>query len=170
MNWDAIGAIAELLGAVAVLATLVYLARQIRQNRASVESASAETVLSNITAAFQNAATSSELARIIFTGQENIKTLTDEERGQFVFWFYGYFRILEQAYHHYLAGNFSESIWAGHTRHTQSLVNSSGVKQYWEMRREVFSPEFRTYIDELANEETSVIPSYLTVKEFDKHE
>jgi hypothetical protein len=170
MNWDAIGAIAELLGAIAVLATLVYLARQIRQNRASVESASAETVLSNITAAFQNAATSSELGRIIFAGQENIKSLTDEERGQFVFWFYGYFRILEQAYHHYLAGNFSESIWEGYTRHTQSLVNSSGVKQYWEMRREVFSPEFRTYIDKLANEKTSVIPSYLTVKEFEKHE
>ncbi len=32
MNWDAIGAIAELLGAVGVIASLVYLATQIRQN------------------------------------------------------------------------------------------------------------------------------------------
>ena len=90
MNWDALGAIAELLGAVAVLATLFYLARQIRQNRESVESASAETVLSNITAAFQNAATSPELGRIIFAGQENMSSLNDSERGQFVFWFFAY--------------------------------------------------------------------------------
>ncbi len=32
MNWDAIGAIAELLGAVGVIASLVYLATQLRQN------------------------------------------------------------------------------------------------------------------------------------------
>ena len=38
MNWDAIGAIAELLGAVGVIASLVYLAGQIRQNSRLVRS------------------------------------------------------------------------------------------------------------------------------------
>lgn len=33
MNWDAIGAIAELLGAIGVIVSLVYLATQIRQSR-----------------------------------------------------------------------------------------------------------------------------------------
>ncbi len=33
MNWDAIGAIAELLGAIGVIASLVYLAGQVRQSR-----------------------------------------------------------------------------------------------------------------------------------------
>ena len=32
MNWEALGAIAELLGAIGVIATLGYLATQIRQN------------------------------------------------------------------------------------------------------------------------------------------
>jgi len=32
MNWDAIGAVGEILGAIAVIATLVYLARQIRHS------------------------------------------------------------------------------------------------------------------------------------------
>jgi hypothetical protein len=32
MNWDAIGAVAELLGAIGVIASLVYLAVQIRQS------------------------------------------------------------------------------------------------------------------------------------------
>ena len=32
MNWDAMGAIAELIGGIAVLATLVYLAIQVKQN------------------------------------------------------------------------------------------------------------------------------------------
>jgi len=37
MNWDAIGATAELLGAVGVIASLVYLATQIRQSREQMQ-------------------------------------------------------------------------------------------------------------------------------------
>lgn len=37
MNWDAVGAVAELVGAAAVVASLIYLAAQIRQNSRQVE-------------------------------------------------------------------------------------------------------------------------------------
>lgn len=37
MNWDALGAIGEMFGAVAVVLTLFYLAKQIRQNSAALE-------------------------------------------------------------------------------------------------------------------------------------
>jgi hypothetical protein len=37
MNWDALGAIAELLGAIAVFLTLAYLAIQVRQNSRALE-------------------------------------------------------------------------------------------------------------------------------------
>jgi len=36
MNWDAIGAVGEILGALAVVATLAYLAIQMKQNSASL--------------------------------------------------------------------------------------------------------------------------------------
>lgn len=39
MNWDALGAIGEIIGAAAVFATLVYLAVQIRQNTGAVRAA-----------------------------------------------------------------------------------------------------------------------------------
>ncbi len=39
MNWDVLGAIGEIIGAVAVFATLVYLAVQIRQNTGAVRAA-----------------------------------------------------------------------------------------------------------------------------------
>lgn len=40
MNWDAIGALGEVLGAIAVIATLLYLAVQTRHARVAVETAS----------------------------------------------------------------------------------------------------------------------------------
>jgi hypothetical protein len=42
MNWNAVGAIAETLGAVAVFLTLVYLSLQIRQNTRAVKSSAVD--------------------------------------------------------------------------------------------------------------------------------
>ena len=40
MNWDAIGAVGEMLGAIGVIVTLVYLARKIQQNSRQPKGAS----------------------------------------------------------------------------------------------------------------------------------
>jgi hypothetical protein len=37
LNWDAIGAIAEALGAIGVIATLIYLSKQIRHNSKTIQ-------------------------------------------------------------------------------------------------------------------------------------
>ena len=42
MNWEAIGVIAEVVGAVAVVATLTYLAVQIRQNTQVTKASTAQ--------------------------------------------------------------------------------------------------------------------------------
>jgi hypothetical protein len=36
MNWDAVGAVGEVIGAIAVVATLLFVARDIRQNSKSL--------------------------------------------------------------------------------------------------------------------------------------
>ncbi len=45
MNWEAIAAVGELVGAFAVLITLIYLAVQIRQNTAAVATSTYESVM-----------------------------------------------------------------------------------------------------------------------------
>ena len=37
MNWEALGAVAELLGAIGVIVTLIYLSRQISHNSKQLE-------------------------------------------------------------------------------------------------------------------------------------
>jgi hypothetical protein len=44
MNWDAIGAVAELLGALGVIASLVYLGRQINHNSEIVQASTNQAV------------------------------------------------------------------------------------------------------------------------------
>ena len=48
MNWDAIGAIGEIVGAIAVIVTIGYLALQMRRNTRSVRSAAAQQILEGL--------------------------------------------------------------------------------------------------------------------------
>lgn len=46
MNWDAIGAIAETLGAVAVIVSIIYLAAQVRQTRLQLKAQTEDNITS----------------------------------------------------------------------------------------------------------------------------
>ncbi len=154
------------MGAVAVLITLIYLALQIQQNRQSVESSAAQAILASISNAIQEGAASPELADLLIRGQNDLEKLSEKERSQFLMWYLSYFRIIEQAYHYYLDGHFKQSIWDGHTRQIQSLVQSHGVQMWWGLRKNVYSSEFQDFIDEIAALDTDVLTSHELSKKF----
>ena len=79
MNWDAIGAGAELLGAIGVILTLIYLARQIRHNSQQIKGSSTVAVHE-----FQNGLTDQllaqpELFQLILRANFEWETITDDE-------------------------------------------------------------------------------------------
>lgn len=75
MNWDAISAIGEILGAIAVVATLLFVAREVRQNNRAL----AVSVLRDTTAQWNHwsdmMATSPDLAEIVARGNIDFHSL-----------------------------------------------------------------------------------------------
>ena len=84
MTLQDIGNIGEFVAAVATLATLIYLAVQIRQNTDSVKAAAAQSVLEAPNQALQSAASSQQQARVVVLGQTDYEKLSDDERMQFM--------------------------------------------------------------------------------------
>mgnify|MGYP001554919510 FL=1 len=80
MNWDAIGAIGEVLGALGVIATLIYLTTQIRQNTNAMRASSldSETQISNDVRL--GILSDPELTKIYYEGLKNVASLNDIER------------------------------------------------------------------------------------------
>jgi type II secretory pathway component PulJ len=66
MNWDALGAIAELLGAIAVFATLAYLAVQIRQSNIVTREQAQYHMLQNQLSYFDRLAESADFVRTVY--------------------------------------------------------------------------------------------------------
>jgi len=64
MNWNAIGAIGEIVGALAVFVTLVYLAKQLRENTASSKVATSWSMMSTFNVTHSQVFASRELAEL----------------------------------------------------------------------------------------------------------
>ena len=83
MNWEALGAIAELLGAVSVLLTLIYLAIQVRENSKIQTIATYNSVIGGFSELYSWAGTTRELASVSrYMFNEKDRELTIDEKHQ----------------------------------------------------------------------------------------
>ena len=152
MNWDAIGAIGEIVGAIAVVVSLVYLATQIRgQNKESRLAAMHEIAVayreSNIPFADPN------LADILTRAHNDTTQLTEAERVQLIVGVQGVFRVWEEAYYQHKAGRLDEHLWAAILREYLSYLSAAGFDFVWQLRKNGHNDEFRLFVDSLPKPE-----------------
>jgi hypothetical protein len=165
-----LGSLGEFVAAIATLATLVYLAVQIRQNTASVKAAAAQSILDSLSDALATGASSPEQARVLVLGQTDYERLSEDERMQFMFFLLRWFRVLEQAHHSYRLGHLDPSIWAGHVRHLEGVMQAPAFRRWWSVRQEVFSSEFRDFVEGLAIDTSSPGATRALVREMIRDE
>jgi len=79
MNWEAIGALGQVLGAVAVIATLLYIAREVRQNGRSLSISAMRDTTAQWNHWSEIIATSTDLAEIVSKGNKSSDTLSESE-------------------------------------------------------------------------------------------
>ena len=82
MNWEAIGAVAEILGASAVVASLLYLALQMRHSATATQAVTRGTFAQLTTNVLLQIASDAELASIFRRGQNEVVPLRWTVRGR----------------------------------------------------------------------------------------
>ena len=84
MNWDAIAAIGEVIGALAVVATLGYFAKQIRQQNRTSEADAVREVFATWTTAIAACVADQATSELMMRGLKDYEALdTTGERGVF---------------------------------------------------------------------------------------
>lgn len=83
MNWLAIGSIAEILGAVAVIASLIYVGLQVRQNTRTIHATSIDAHISSANFVRQQIVDNAEVADIYAKGLANPGELNEQEKVRF---------------------------------------------------------------------------------------
>jgi hypothetical protein len=157
MNWDAIGAIAELLGAIGVIASLVYLGRQIRDGQRALRASSYQQFRQDIFQTMNRGMTEPRIAQATRSGMANLAELDEEDAYQFGFWAHGVMHSYDNAYYQYRMGMLDDERWEMHRADVASLfTDNPGVVQWWRhaIGRSAFSAAFRALVEEILGEES----------------
>ena len=123
MNWDALGAIAELLGAIAVLLTLVYLAIQLRQNNAFAQAqamqARTDTQINMISFVMSNPKYLDAIVALTKSvGGSDVEEISQEERGRATIALSVMRTTLENTFEQYKKGLIGRDFYEGVTVQT----------------------------------------------------
>ncbi len=149
MNWEAIGAIGEVGGAIAVVVTLVYLTRQIRQSTHATGVAAYQQSQQQIYAMSVALATDPELAEIfarVFAGGIDSLGPSDGVRFEAAMstFYFGYESLLA----HHEKGLIDPDLWQNFLENDIQLLDSPFGREYLASRRGSISRRLEAVIDE----------------------
>ena len=155
MNWEAIGAVGEILAALGVLATLVYLAAQIRDNTRSLHAASLQSVLDGARDRyFRPMATSAESSEIFAGGLNSLDGLSDGEKRRLFYMMCEQYFQMQQVMHLHERGLLPQVDFDAWLTYTVSLARTPGGAAMWPHVEAVITPT----IAKLINEELEQYP------------
>jgi hypothetical protein len=147
MSWEALGAIAETVGAMATILMLWYLARQIGQNTHATKFASFQTANSEITQLLQM---DPEYAHTLLA---EVSDLQERELVYAMNRLTGFFNIYEVLFHQYREGGVEEEVWKSREEQIRLWLQFPVGRLTWEDRKIWYSEPFRKHVDELAGVE-----------------
>lgn len=149
MNWEALGAIANLLAAVGVIATLMYLSIQIRQNTKAVRSSSIQNLVQSFSTTAQAAVENEHIIPLLLKGNAGVDGLTEVERARLHFWFIMTFRRFEGVYFQRDLGIVDADVIDGFERSHVAILASKSAQQWWADSKGIFNSGFVSYLEEL---------------------
>lgn len=147
MDWNAIGAVGEMLGALGVIVTLIYLAREIRQNTTATRLSTSQSVAAAAREWNEPLLLDAELAWTFQQGTEDPSRLSAKERARFIELCFSLLRMFEDIHYQYNNGALDPEVWRGYEKLYAAYAKAPGFQEYWQARRETFRPEFQAYID-----------------------
>ena len=147
-----LGQAIQILANVGVLAGLVFLGLELRQNTQAVRLASAESYLTGGSELDLRIASEPELAAFLIRsdGSEPLSAV-DELRLEH--WNYAVLRQWETAYYLGSIGALDEGLWAAYRHEIRKiLLRTAGMHEFWRANRESFAPDFGKEIDSILAE------------------
>jgi hypothetical protein len=148
MNWDAIGSIGEVVGAVGVVLSLAYLGIQIRQNSRATEEEIFQSLLNNYHGAMDYLISDQDLNRIWYLGFRDFDALNGDEKMLWITQVHAAMRRYENIILQSRKYNVNLDVVAGIENQWNWLLGQPGAKKFWIKGHHAYSDEFVRFVAE----------------------
>ena len=148
MNWDAVAAIAEAVGAIAVVATLVYLSLQVRQNTRSIRAQSHQHLVGLIMSLGDPVIDEiRDVTELRVQADLGLSALSRSDRERFRTYSNRYMSLFELAFYQRQAGLLTDDVWSGFLGSLERFARRPAFVEYWAEDRLAFGSEFAAFVD-----------------------
>ena len=153
--------IGELFGVFAVVASLIYLAIQLRQNTKSIRLGTMHDNTTLWVTLMSLHGQNQEASDLWSKGLVDYDNLSDGQKTRFIIFMGVAMRVLSEQLFQWQEGALDKNIWQGMKATIDDLAQTPGFKAYWKMRQHQFSEDFQAYIRESSERGTlSAKPLY----------
>lgn len=164
MNWDAISAIAEVVGVFAIVVSLIYVSVQIKQNTKFSRAATRQAIAESTENLGSDLIGNSEIAEI-FVKHLSGKELSAVENLRLQARCYRDMQHWENIHYQFNEGLVSEDQWEGFRKNLASLLAIDAYREYWEHESFHYSDAFQAEISSLLEEpRTEEVSASLTAR------
>jgi hypothetical protein len=146
VNWEAIGAVGEVVGAAGVIVSLVYLATQIRGDAREKRTAAMHDQSNAYRGFLQTLASDEKLAAIYLRGIRDFSSLEGAELVRFHSAMGFLFRVFDEAFFQWEQGALDAHVWLGFDAPMADMLAYPGVRDWWSTRSHWYSVPFREHI------------------------
>ena len=149
MNWDAINAVSQFVSSIAVVLSVLYLAKEVNRSTRVAKVGAQDTAASAVRDVTNTFMENAEMSRIWGVGLENLQTLSIEEQARFFHAAHQFLKALETIHFHYVNGLMDEQLWHGWQELLRHYIAAPGIARYWAIRNQFFSVRFRDFVTQL---------------------
>lgn len=145
---QALGNIGEFVGALGVVVSLVYLARQMIQNTISVRAASFNAMVQNSIRLLEHSFRDSEFAAFLARAQADPTTLSPAERVRWDAYMTAVYRHFGNLQYSHRVGALDRQMWQAYQATLKEHLRTSSWADWFQENRHVFSAALGEQVDE----------------------
>jgi hypothetical protein len=149
MTLEELAYISQIVGVVAVLASLIFVGLQIRQNTRALKATSHHAVTDSFNAINTLILSDPKVARLWRLAITGSQDLNEDERTSADFMLLANMRIFETLYYQYKNGTMDKQLFDAELKTLKWSVTNPGFRAWWAVNPISLSAEFRTFIDGL---------------------
>ena len=155
LNLSELASIAEIIGALAIVISLIYVGIQVNDSAAAVRAASANDANVAVQDWYLEVGSDQQTSQVFYDGLASPEALPTHEEFQFLMMFHGIFLAFQNSYLLAEEGTIDVELREALTRAILGVKDTPGMRRYWRQRKSYLHTAFADYVDQLLEEETN---------------
>jgi len=148
--------IAEIVGALAVVISLVYVGIQVNDSAGAARSAAANDANVALQAWYIQVGADSPTSKLLYRGLLSKQALPDEEEFQYLMMLHGFFLGVQNVFLLAEEGTIDEELRNSLTSTIRNINQLPGMKRYWRQRRSYLHEGFADWVERVSAQDPEI--------------